>query len=357
MKVLFFSHQAEFIYGGEVCTLAFMAELVRQGVEVHFASPPGPYAEKARQLARWHEIPSVQFSRQVSQLPRIGQAWWHTEQSLSRIVSENKIDLLHATSLKAMVYAWTMGGTLPVVWHHHDILPPGFWNNRWAQLLAKGARLVLTPSGATRLSLLEAGVPAGKVSVLNNGFRPEEWARRSPPSGGSIQLGYLGELSRRKGVDLLPGILRECRKSFPCQISLAGEAVSDPDFGAKIRREFTEGEFVGRQSNVKSWLQEIDVLLVPSRQDPLPTVIVEAGLSGVPVVASPVGGIPEMIREGENGFLARDPAQWAEAVGRLRDPERWAACSAGARALAEARYDIAALTRRLLAEYSALLSR
>jgi glycosyltransferase involved in cell wall biosynthesis len=354
MRILFLSHQAEFIYGGEVVTLAFMEELARNGVEVHFAAPPGAYAERARTVARVHEIPSRQFSRKLAALPALAAAWLRTRNRLAEICTEEKIDAVHATSLKAMVYAWPVRAQVPILWHHHDILPPKFWNDRWAGWLAQGARLILVPSAATRLALVRAGVDPGLVKVLHNGFRPGEWrVRPERDFGAPLALGYVGELSERKGVDRLPEILEACLENQPAQLTLIGDSVSDPDFGAGIRKAFGKlpAEFLGRRTDVKDLLQKIDVLLVPSRQDPLPTVIVEAGLSGVPVIAAPVGGIPEMIADGRNGFLADATDSWVACLEKLHDPEEWRKCSAGARRLAEERYDISLLTQELLGHY------
>jgi glycosyltransferase involved in cell wall biosynthesis len=359
MKVLFLSHQAEFIYGGEVCTLAFMQELVEQGVDVHFASPRGPYSERARKIAAWHEIPSRQFGRKITMLPSFAISWKGTERRLADIIKKEKIDVLHATSLKAMVFASPLRKKLPVIWHHHDILPPGFWNDRWANLLAKAARLILVPSAATRLALLQSGVNPLKIKVLNNGFSISEWQVRPAPRLRKLKLAFVGELSERKGVDRLPAILASCSKKADCELVLVGEAVSDPGFGKKIREEFSKGKgeaiFLGLRSDVKEILQGIDILLVPSRQDPLPTVIVEAGLSGVPVLAAPVGGIPEMVHDGENGFLVEHKGDWVDRILALQEKELWEKCSQGARSLAEARYDISKLAMQLCKEYEALV--
>lgn len=349
MKVLFLSHQSEFIYGGEVCTLAYMQELVRQGVEVHFAAPPGPYADRARAMAKVHEIPSVQFSRKLSALPRFLPAWKRSRRRLREIISAQGIEILHATSLKAMVYAWPLRKELPIVWHHHDILPSGFWNALWLRALAAGARLILVPSPATKEALAEAGVSS---RVLPNGFDPAEWQRRPGRKAGPITLGFVGEISRRKGADLLGAILTECRKRGDFRLWVIGEALSDPAFGQEVQSELASMpvKFWGLRPDVKELLQEVDILLVPSRQDPLPTVIVEAGLSGVPVVASPSGGIPGMISH--NGALADGPEEYAARIAEILG--RWEAVSVRARESAEARYNIRNLTKELIGYYRSI---
>ncbi len=353
MRVLFFSHQAEFVFGGEVVTLAYMRELKRLGVEVHFASPAGPYHEMALGAAsRCHLVSSVQFSRSLAFLPKLSGAMLKTHRELAGLCRENAIDILHSTSLKAMAYCWQLGASLPVVWHHHDILPASAANTIWLKGLAARAKLILCPSEATRSSLLEAGIAPGMASVLYNGFRLDEWnARPLRMEGAPLQLAFVGELSPRKGVDRLAGILDRLTGLGEIKLTLVGEGLSNPEFAARMRTELeAKGAlFLGRREDVKDLYQGFDLLLVPSRQDPLPTVIVEAGLSGVPVIGAAAGGIPEMIEEGRNGYLFISEEEAAIAIGRAA--ERWTELSTGSRALAEERYDIQKLARKLIGHY------
>lgn len=360
MNVLFFSHQASYLYGGEIVTLEFMRELRAQGVSVHFASPAGPYQERARATgARVHAVSSRQFSRKLAQLPGIARSLVSSGGELRRLVREHEIHVLHATSLKAMAYAWSVAGSAPVLWHHHDILPAGAANALWVQGLAARAARILAPSEATRRSLIEAGVPAGKAFVLRNGFRVPEWPARGPRVGGPFRVGVVGEISPRKGTDRLEKILQELGDqqggSERIELVVIGERLSDPDFAARVKQRLATYpvRFLGRQENMKERYRELDALLVPSRQDPLPTVIVEAGLSGLPIVGARAGGIPEMITHGENGFLFDTEAEAARELLRVRDS--WASLAKASRALAERSYDVAALTQELVKHYGEIV--
>jgi L-malate glycosyltransferase len=357
MKILFFSHQADFLYGGEICTLAFMGELRQLGHEVHFASPEGPYARRAAEVARCHVVSSVQFSRKLRRLPGFLHAWRNTRAELQKIVQQNGIELLHATSLKAMVYAAPLRKRLPVIWHHHDILPAGRANDLWVRQLAARAALVLAPSGATREALLLAGVPPAKVAVLHNGFQLENWKARGPRADSeTLRVGLVGEISHRKGHDRLPGILEALKnrgeRESAFEFLVVGEGLSDPAFAGEVRARLAGAavRFLGRQEKMQEVYKQLDALLVPSRQDPLPTVIVEAGLSGLPIVAARAGGIPEMVQNGVNGYLFGNEAEAAEALVKVR--KNWQQLAAASRDLAEKRYDIRALTQRLLGLYA-----
>lgn len=354
MRVLFFSHQAEFIYGGEVVTLEFMRELISNGVEVHFASPAGPYHTRALETgARCHVVGSRQFSRHLKQLPGIALSLARTRGELAAIAEREKIQLLHATSLKAMAFAWS--GSLPTIWHHHDILPGGLANSLWLRGLASGATRILAPSDATRAALLDSGVNEEKVRVLRNGFRLSEWKPRPAAHGKLFRVGVVGEISHRKGTDRLEPLLRELAKERDIQFLIIGEGLSEPEFARNLEARLASRSvrFLGRRSRMKELYQEMDVLFVPSRQDPLPTVIVEAGLSGVPVVGARNGGIPEMIAEGKNGYLFDTEAEAAAEI--LKTREKWAALSRGARDFAAGRYDISKLCLELMQIYDEAL--
>lgn len=361
MKVLFFSHQADFLYGGEICTLSFMQELSKLGWEVHFASPAGPYHHRARKFARCHLVDSKQFSRRLTQLPALLPALASTHRQLEKIMAVNGISILHATSLKAMAYAWPLAKRRAVIWHHHDILPRGFANDWWLRLLGARAKVILAPSEATRVALVEAGISPEKALVLHNGFSIRDWqSRPARTPSPKFRVAMVGEISPRKGTDRLPGILRALSERGGVdgfEFVIVGDGLSAPEFASEMRQTL-KGQpvtFLGRREDVRQILQGMDLLLVPSRQDPLPTVIVEASLSGVPAIGSTAGGIPEMIAEGETGYLADSDEQYADALMQARELPNWLRLSRGARAMAEEKFNIQVLTKELAQIYGKLL--
>lgn len=358
MKVLFVSHQAKFIFGGEVVTREMIRGLRQSGAKVEFASPPGPYQAYMSDVAPTHRISSVEFSRRFLQLGAILRALWLTAGELRALVAEQGFTHLHAQSLKAHVFCWWLGiaKAAKVIWHHHDIMPLTFANSLWLRVLALGAQQIVVPSHAARLGLEAAGLPAQKIRVVWNGFPLERWRIRSlERSGSPFRVIFVGEISQRKGADLLPVISKLLGPGFETQV--VGEGLSDPEFAERVKSESQEmvasGQmrFLGRRNDVPALLQEADVILVPSREDPLPTVVIEAALSGVPCVGTAVGGMRELVEDG--GFLARDAAEMADRIRWLADhPEEWRRMGLAARAFAEKRFSLTRVVQELTAIYS-----
>jgi glycosyltransferase involved in cell wall biosynthesis len=363
MKILFFSHQADFIYGGEICTLEIMRELKKRH-EIVFASPEGPYQERAKAVAqKVITVPSQEFSRRLAILPRLLPAWLATKERLETIITDEKPDLIHATSLKAFVYCLSVRGKIPIVWHHHDIMPGNYFNQLWLRALSKMATKIIVPSSATKAALVQAKVESERIEVVFNGFSPERWTRRLPSkSGEKFTIALIGEISHRKGSDLIFPIVNELKKKTTdfC-VWVIGEGLSDPSVAHTVREEnaaFVNAglvEFLGRREDIPALLQKIDVLMVPSRQDPLPTVIVEAYFSGVPVLGSDAGWIPEMIAERDTGYLCRNLDDYVKRILELKNnAEIWRRFSENSRSFAERKFSIRTTAEKLEKIYLSL---
>jgi len=121
---------------------------------------------------------------------------------------------------------------------------------------------------------------------------------------------FVGALSYRKGVD----IIYKCAKSLRnIDFVLVGQG--------NLKTDLPNCVFVGPKPHdqVPLWMNAADIFLLPSRSEGSPNVILEACFCGVPVIASAVGGIPNMINDGKNGFIVRthDPKDYAEAIREL----------------------------------------
>lgn len=174
------------------------------------------------------------------------------------------------------------------------------------------------------------GAPSSLVRVVPNGIGADEMVPVEPAAD-AADIVCVGEFRHIKGVDVAIDALSELhRGGRRVSLAIAGDGEEGPALRAQAARlGLAESiRFLGHTPARQAFAAG-RLLVVPSRADSLPYVVIEAGGAGIPMVASRVGGIPEII--GQNGVLVRpqDPAGLAQAIaGALDDP-------AGARAAAD----------------------
>lgn len=166
-----------------------------------------------------------------------------------------------------------------------------------------------------------------KVPVIYNGIdlskcRPKEDYSLSKP----ISLVHVGRFDTPKNHDgLLRAFALILRKYPGCRLHLIG----DGDLRENIENLAVELNiqhgvvFHGMQSNVHPYLQSADIFVLPSKYEGMPMTIIEAMATGLPIVASNVGGIPDMVTDGHSAFLVDCDAQAvADACERLLENQR-----------------------------------
>ncbi|GAB2573296.1 glycogen synthase [Streptomyces capparidis] len=182
---------------------------------------------------------------------------------------------------------------------------------------AADAVVVLTPTAARHLA--DDGVPPSRLHVIPSGFSPALFAEGRPdpfPGLPRPRIAYIGRLAPQKGVATLLDAHRHCR--VPAALLIVGDGPCRPALEARARGR---AHFTGflPHTRIPAVLEHIDVLVLPSVYEELGSVLVEAMAAARPVVAGRVGGIPDLIRDGENGLLADpgDPRSFAAAIDRV----------------------------------------
>ena len=203
---------------------------------------------------------------------------------------------------------------------------------RWAARHAAG---IVTVARALKDDLVRVGVPAGRIEVLRNGvdlqlFRPiEREAGRRKLELSRTTLLSVGHLIPRKAHDL---VIRAMRWLPEMGLIVVGDG---PERGGLVAlaRESGAGErvrFVGAlaQEELRNYYGAADALVLASSREGWANVLLESMACGTPVVASKIGGTPEVVSEPEAGVLMaeRTPEAIADAVQRLfsRYPDRGA---------------------------------
>jgi glycosyltransferase involved in cell wall biosynthesis len=162
------------------------------------------------------------------------------------------------------------------------------------------------------------GVPDSRISVIRNSARLAAFAA-TDPSARRILLGLFpsdtavsrlvvaaGRLSPEKGFGVLVEAAESVLRADPAAgVVLFGEGVLRPDLERRANELGLAGRFVmpGFRTDLDAILPAADVVVLPSFTEGLPNVALEASAAGVPVVATAVGGTPEVVADGETGFL------------------------------------------------------
>lgn len=249
-----------------------------------------------------------------------------------RLARENDVVYLNAAVCGRLLPALPAQRALRVL-HIHDMVQrvPRFWRR---------ADLVLAASGAVadRLVGLHPHVVYGPVDL-----DPAEASPPWPQGGGPI-VGFIGRIERRKGpldfVRAAPAI----RRGAPgARVIVVGEDPygSDPPYTRSVI-ESPEIEHYPWVENAPGVMRHLDVLVLPSYEEPFGTVLAEAMAVGTPVVAGAVDGLPEVVKDGVTGRLVApgDPDTIAAAVLEVlsRQAEMGAAARRHARRFATETY-------------------
>lgn len=238
------------------------------------------------------------------------------------------VDLIHVNSwLHGRFYA--TGGRPVVATSHGCVHDPALrpyksrlqalYHQIWIRpqeerTLASAA--AVTAVSAYTAAQLSTAFALDDVRVIPNWLPPDAFdPLQRPPHEGPFRLIFIGNWSRRKGVDLLAPIMSRLGDEF--LLSYTGTPQRDEDLPPNMRPL----GWARSRAKVRDWLREADAMLFPSRLEGLPLAVLEAMAVGLPVVAAAVASLPEVIRDGETGLLCpRDDVHaFAAAIRQLRD--------------------------------------
>lgn len=307
--------------GGEKWHLETALFLKSRGHEVVFITSP-----------QSEILPGLKGSGIPVRLLRIGNLSFLNpikKRILCRFFREQKPDVLIMnlpSDLKLGAPAAGKARVRKIIYRRGSAIPiRNTWLNR--RLFGKYVTHILANSKETKSTILENYpmlFPADKIRVIYNGLDLEKFRSQSgevpiPHPFGKIILGNAGRLVYQKGHDLLIrilSILKEEGLDFHCYVAGDGP-LREALIGEAKRHGLVDClTFLGHVSNMHSFMSNIDIFLLPSRWEGFGYVLPEAMACSKPVVAFRVSSNPELVRDGENGFLA-DPDDLISFAGRI----------------------------------------
>lgn len=323
-----------------------------------------------------HRTAQMRFAtiNRVTAAVSYGMNVWDSARFVPELVSvmrEERIDLLYCNNMMVKtIGALAAGHTgTPCVFHVRNVHEHAGKVLLYARTLARlrQVKRIIAVSEASAAPYRRFA-PA-KVTVIPNGVDLAGYDPARVPRGEfrrelgieptAILVGYTGQFIPRKGLDVL---IRAAARLLPGRPDLQFVAVGQTPTGSAVdylaqyealARDLgisARMRFVGFRDDIRPAVVDFDLLVLPAWQDPFPRSIIEALALGVPVVASAVGGIPEIVEHDRHGLLVApgDVDALAGALAALvDDPVRRRTLGLAARARALERCDVARLTREI----------
>jgi L-malate glycosyltransferase len=345
VKVLYVNHTGH-VSGGEHSLLSLLAGLPA-ALEAHVSCPEGPLAEEVRSRGiELHPIPAIDGSLKLHPL-RTGRAMADMARAavlVRRAASAVEADLVHANSIRSGLIgglASRLGGP-PTITHVRDCLPAGRLSNLTRRLVCSTSTVILANSGYTaeRFAVRDgrAAVRVAHSPIDLRRFDPQRIERgtvreRFGLEPSDVAMGVVAQLTPWKGQEEAIRTTAHLAQEFPrVKLLLAGSAkfvsastrYDNPAYVRGLEKLVTDlgveerVAFLGEREDVPELMRALDVLLVPSWEEPFGRAVAEGMAMGLPVAATSVGGPGEIIREGEGLLLPpRMPERWAHALAPL----------------------------------------
>ncbi len=267
--------------------------------------------------------------------------------------------LINTHNFKGLVFGWVAATLLrlPLVITQHGFTPRSrkqkFYT--WLSLqLCRTASVNRVVCVAESIATLcrQASVRAEKLQVIPNGLPASNDLPEQVTQHPRWLAGYVGRLSSEKGPDLfLDALIPLCQQYPQLDVVMLGDGPERDSLLARINEAGMQERISlpGYQIDMRPWWRQLNTLVISSRTEGTPMILLEAMQAGVPVVAFGVGGIPDVLQDRHNGLLAppADSAALARQIGTLlRDPTLARELTDNARRTQLDRYDLKALAER-----------
>lgn len=255
---------------------------------------------------------------------------------LRRLVRLEKIDLICAHDYKSDFFALFVGalGGPPCVAVFHGRTSQGVKLRLFEKLddyLLRFFRRVIAVSNDIKVKLGRIGIEEDKIKVIANGIdvisSPAMTNGTSAPpdigvSDGAPMILYAGRLSKEKGVHVLISALPEVLSCKPnAKIVVLGEGPEGVSLRSQVESLGLAQHvlFLGFRKDIQPFLRAMDLCVLPSFTEGMPLIILEAFANAKPVLASRVGGIPDLVHDGVTGMLveAGNPGDLARGIIKL----------------------------------------
>lgn len=337
-------HLGVFLTRGESGDSPFVAEARRLGMPVHF-------------IRGFNQFDPRLIGRVIS------------------LVKALRVDIVHAHEVKSDVITYLASRlhSIPIITTLHGWIGNGLRQRLLVALdkfIIRGFNRVIAVSRQIEGELIASGVPPDKLHLLHNAIVVERYRRTGQRGALTEVIGQpisspviasIGRLSPEKGhADLIDAIAIICRRGHKVSLVLIGDGPERSKLIGQVKSLGLEGSvhLPGYLSEPQRLLEEIDLMVLPSHTEGLPNAALEALLMEVPVLATKVGGTPEVISDGETGRLIPPHSPEALAAGIVEffaNTEKWRRMASRGRDVVEANFNFKVRTHKLEAIYTGVV--
>lgn len=234
---------------------------------------------------------------------------------LRKIISREKVDIVHTHASFAGRIAGKLSGCKVIMTRHGlGSQDNGSIKRTLTKLLSNlFTDHIIAISRAVKISLIESGVPGNMITIIYNGINLSKFTDVVPTLRKELGLdlnipiiGIVARLVPEKGYEYAINAFYHVLKTYPeARLVIVGDGnlreslkkmCIDLDIQGKV-------EFLGYRRQVESLISDFDVFVLPSISEGLGLALLEAMALGKPVIASEVGGIPEVVKNNSNGIL------------------------------------------------------
>ncbi len=301
------------------------------------------------------------------------------------ILIRKKFDIIHANTYIPALSAWMANFFLrkPLLFTVHDVYlqdRKDFWK-QWAKqkevpkivslvggllekiILKLPRTMIHTVSKTSEEDIIKTGVKKQRIVVIPNGLNLTEYDKIKSPKNKKNQIYFVGRLIFYKNIDTVIKSMKLILKKVPnTKFIISGKGPYEDKLKEIVKQEGLEKNiiFTGRVSDEQKirYLKESAIMVQPSLVEGFGITIIESFACKTPVISSNVMPLPELVKDGINGYVCKpfDEKEWAEKIALLlKDKNKIRKLGDNARKIVEENYTIQVIVKKLERLYNRLL--
>ncbi|MDW0114031.1 glycosyltransferase [Sporosarcina saromensis] len=232
---------------------------------------------------------------------------------LKKVIKNEKIKVVHAQFLREnyiAILAKLLGAPVKVIWTYHVDVKMRFHIRAANRIMTRFNTQIIAVSNFMKHKLIQKGIRKSAIQVIYNGVNKPQQVKLEQPQNAIPIIAVIGRLSAEKGHLFLINALEHFKKSNPTlqwQCHIYGDGLLKKQLEQLVVDKNMQEHinFFGHVSPIEKVYLNTDLVVVPSENEALSYVGIEALSYGIPLIGTTVGGIPEVIEEGVTGLLVK----------------------------------------------------